>query len=131
MKLLVGRDGKTPIIHYQRRHKLKGARTIAVGQTGACGNLTALNTDKLTLVSEDPGGKLTDCNPGKVTRITVGPGEDNDLTECGGNATPRGDGLDRLYLPEREPRKGHGETTETSSQGEEATEQGDLESPAP
>ena len=80
--------------------------------------------DKLTLVSEDPGGKLLDCNPGKVTRITVGPGEDNCLTESGGNATPRREGLDRLYLPEREPRKGGGETTETSSQGEEATEQG-------
>ena len=98
LKLLVGRDGKTPIIHYQRRHKLKGTRTTAVDQTDTGGNLTALNMDKLTLVSEDPGGKLPDGNPGKVTMITVGPGEDNGLTESRGNAMPRWEGLDRLYL---------------------------------
>ena len=124
-------SGKTPIIHYQRRHKLKGTRTTAVDPTDTGGNLTALNMDKLTLVSEDPGGKLPDGNPGKVTMITVGPGEDNGLTESRGSAMPRWEGLDRLYLTGREPRKGGGETTEFSSQGEEATEQGDLEPPAP
>ena len=87
--------------------------------------------DKLTLVSEDPGGKLPDGNPGKVTMIIVGPGEDNGLTESRGKAMPRWEGLDRLYLTGEEPRKGGGETTEISSQGEEATEQGDLEPPAP